>query len=156
MTEEQRRALEKLARSTSLPHRKVTQAKALLLAADGVATNEVARRCRTTNDSVRAWRRRFEAEGVEGVGRIAPGRGRRAWLPEGTVAAVLHDTLHAAPEDGSIDPIASCTADRGRRLERLQGFRWQSGLIPGRLPLAAGSGICIGRGRRCCDPSLSR
>jgi hypothetical protein len=110
----------------------------------------------TTNDSVRAWRRRFEAEGVEGVGRIAPGRGRRAWLPEGTVAAVLHDTLHAAPEDGSIDPIASGTADRGRRLERLQGFRWQSGLIPGRLPLAAGSGICIGRGRRCCDPSLSR
>ena len=64
MTEEQRRALEKLARSTSLPHRKVTQAKALLLAADGVATNEVARRCGTTNDSVRAWRRRFEAEGV--------------------------------------------------------------------------------------------
>ena len=64
MTEEQPRALEKLARSTSLPHRKVTQAKALLLAADGVATNEVARRCGTTNDSVRAWRRRFEAEGV--------------------------------------------------------------------------------------------
>ena len=34
-----------MARSTSLGHRKVIQAKALLLAADGVATNEVARRC---------------------------------------------------------------------------------------------------------------
>jgi transposase len=101
MTDEQREALGTIARSTSLPHRKVVQAQALLLAADGVATNEVARRCHTTNDSVRAWRRRFVEHGVEGVGRIAPGRGRRSWLPEGTVAAVVHDTLHATPDDGS-------------------------------------------------------
>jgi transposase len=101
MTDEQREALAKMARSTSLPHRKVIQAQALLLAADGVATNEVARRCHTTNDSVRAWRRRFVEHGVEGVGRIAPGRGRRSWLPEGTVAAVVHDTLHVLPDDGS-------------------------------------------------------
>lgn len=101
MTDEQRAALETMARSRSLPHRKVVQAKALLLAADGVGTNEVARRCGTTDASVRSWRQRFEAEGVEGVGRIAPGRGRTSWLPEGTVAAVIHDTLHAHPDDGS-------------------------------------------------------
>jgi len=101
MTDEQRSALEVIARSTTLGHRKVVQAKALLLAADGIGTNEVARRCHTSNESVRAWRRRFEAEGVEGVGRIAPGRGRRSWLPEGTVAAVVHDTLHEVPDDGS-------------------------------------------------------
>src|SRR5687767_3332845 len=101
MTDEQRAALEKVARSTSLPHRKVVQARALLLAADGVATNEVARRCHTTDDSVRAWRRRFAECGVEGVGRIAPGRGRRPWLPPGTVEAVVHDTMHVLPDDGS-------------------------------------------------------
>ncbi len=101
MTKRQRRELEVIARSTSMGHRKVVQAKALLLAADGVGTNEVARRCHTTNDSVRAWRRRFEAEGVDGVGRIAPGRGRTSWLPDGTVAAVVHDTLHEQPDDGS-------------------------------------------------------
>ena len=101
MTDEQRSALEVMARSTSLGHRKVVQAKALLLAADGVGTNEVARRCHTSNESVRAWRRRFEEEGVDGVGRIAPGRGRTSWLPEGTVAAVVHDTLHSVPDDGS-------------------------------------------------------
>lgn len=101
VTDEQRAALEQMARSTSAPHRVVVQAKALLLAADGVGTNEVARRCQTTNDSVRSWRRRFEAEGVAGVGRIAKGRGRRSWLPEGTVAAVVHDTLHNSPDDGS-------------------------------------------------------
>jgi transposase len=50
---------------------------------------------------VLAWRRRFAVEGVDGVGRIAPGRGRRSWLPDGTVARVVHDTLHEKPDDGS-------------------------------------------------------
>src|SRR6476646_10054813 len=99
VSDEQRAGLERMARSTSLPHRKVTQAAALLLAADGVATNEVARRCATSANSVRAWRRRFEAEGVEGVGRIAPGRGRRSWLPEGTVAEVVRVTRTERPDD---------------------------------------------------------
>jgi transposase len=97
----QRAALEAIAGASSLPHRKVVQARALLLAADGVGTNEVARRCGTTATSVLAWRRRFATDGVEGVGRIAPGRGRRSWLAEGTVARVVHDTLHARPDDGS-------------------------------------------------------
>jgi transposase len=98
---EQREALERIARSGSLPHRTVTQAKALLLAADGVGTNEVARRLDTTDDSVRAWRRRFEVDGVAGVGRIAKGRGRRSWLPAGTVAEVVRVTLEEKPDDGS-------------------------------------------------------
>ena len=101
MSDEQCSALELMARSSSLPYRQVVQAKALLLAGEGVATNEVARRCATTDTSVRAWRRRFVEQGVEGVGRIAPGRGRRSWLPAGTVAAVVDDTLQNKPDDGS-------------------------------------------------------
>src|SRR4051812_20379024 len=101
VTDEQREQLERLARSTSVAHRKVVQAKALLLAAEGVATNEVARRCGTTNDTVRGWRRRFEAEGVDGVGRIAAGRGRKSWLPGGTVAEVVRVTLQETPADES-------------------------------------------------------
>ncbi len=112
VSDEQRRSLERMARSTSLPHRTVVQAKALLLAADGVATNEVARRCGTTNESVRAWRRRFEVEGVEGVGRIAPGRGRKSWLPEGTVAEVVRVTLEESPDDTSTHWTTRSLADR--------------------------------------------
>jgi transposase len=112
MTDEQRAGLETMARSRTLGHRKVIQAKALLLAADGVGTNEVARRCHTSNESVRAWRRRFEAEGVDGVGRIAKGRGRRSWLPEGTVTSVVHDTLHELPDDGSTHWTTRLMAER--------------------------------------------
>jgi transposase len=95
-----------------LPHRQVVQAEALLLAADGVATNEVARRCGTSDTSVRAWRRRFVIEGVDGVGRIANGRGRKSWLPEGTVAAVVSDTLHNKPEDGATHWTSRLMAQR--------------------------------------------
>jgi transposase len=112
MSNEQRAALEVIARSTSAPHRKVIQATALLLAADGVGTNEIARRVGTTNDSVRSWRRRFVSEGVEGVGRIAKGRGRRSWLPEGTVQSVVDDTLHASPDDGSTHWTTRLMAER--------------------------------------------
>jgi transposase len=112
VTDEQRVALERMARSTSLPHRRVTQARALLLAADGVATNEVARRCGTTAESVRAWRRRFEREGVAGVGRIAKGRGRRSWLPEGTVAEVVRVTREETPDDTSTHWTTRSLAER--------------------------------------------
>jgi transposase len=112
MTAEQRKVLEQMARSTTLAHRKVVQASALLLAADGLANNEVARQCNVTNDSVRAWRRRFEEEGVEGVGKIAAGRGRKSWLPEGTVEAVVSETLHASPDDGSTHWSTRLMAER--------------------------------------------
>jgi len=48
-----------MARSTWLAHRNVVQARVLSLAADGVATKEVARPCGTSAKSVRARRRRF-------------------------------------------------------------------------------------------------
>lgn len=112
MSDGQRGALEVIARLTSLPHRKVIQAKALLLAAEGVGTNEIARRVGTTSDSVRAWRRRFLAEGAEGVGRIAKGRGRRSWLPEGTVQSVVEDTPQSLPDDGSTHWTTRLMAER--------------------------------------------
>src|ERR1019366_3772080 len=101
VSEEQRDELERIARSSSMPHRSVIQAKALLMSADGVSIYEVARQLKVASNSVRSWRRRFETEGVDGVGKIAKGRGRSSWLPEGTVAAIVHDTLHATPDDGS-------------------------------------------------------
>ncbi len=81
---EQRGLLEKVARSSSLPHRQVIQARALLWAGDGVANEEIARRCAVDSDTVRRWRKRFVERGVGGVGVIAAGRGRKSWLPEGT------------------------------------------------------------------------
>ena len=49
MSVEQRSALEVMARSETLPHRQVRQARALLWAGDGVANEEIARRSKATS-----------------------------------------------------------------------------------------------------------
>jgi hypothetical protein len=51
LTRAQRQKLKRMAVSTSLLHRKVVQAQALLLAADGVANEEIARCCYAAPDS---------------------------------------------------------------------------------------------------------
>jgi transposase len=138
VSREQRVLLEEMAGSTSLPYRQVVQARGLLLAADGESNLEIARRCATTPNTVRRWRARFAEKGVEGVGVIAPGRGRSSWLPEGTVAAVVGDTLHARPDDGSThwttrlmaarhgigkDSVARIWRDHGLRPWKVETFK---------------------------------
>ena len=98
---EQRVELSRMAGSTVLPHRQVVQARALLMAADGVANEQIARGCGVDSDTVRRWRARFAQTGTDGVGVIAKGRGRKPSLPTGTVAEVLRLTQHERPVDGS-------------------------------------------------------
>ena len=90
-----------MARSSVLPHRQVVQAKALLALADGRSVRATAKELRTYPNTVTAWRDRFIEVGVEGVGAIAPGRGRKPEIPTSRVEAIVHDTLHTVPEDGS-------------------------------------------------------
>ena len=101
MTDYERSQLEKFAKSRTMAHRTVLRARALLLAADGVANNEIAQRVNVNPNSVRMWRRRFEEDGIDGVGKVAPGRGRKPSLPEGTVAEVVALTMNELPDDGS-------------------------------------------------------
>jgi transposase len=100
-TAEQKAELERMAASTSLPHRQVVQARGLLWACEGMANDEIGRRCGVDSDAVRRWRSRFVSEGIEGVGRIAKGRGRKPSLPAGTVEEVLRLTHKERPADGS-------------------------------------------------------
>ena len=99
VTRAERLELERMARSGTLPHRAVVQARGLLLATRGVANNQIARECDTTADTVRRWRTKFEAGRVEAVGSIAPGRGRKPEIPSETIDAIVNDTLRTIPDD---------------------------------------------------------
>src|SRR6478752_3762961 len=101
VTDDQRQELGRVASSSVLPHRQVVQAQALLWAADGVANAEIARRCRVDSDTVRRWRNRFTEKGVDGVGKVAEGRGRKSWLPADTVQRVVELTLTGEPPGGA-------------------------------------------------------
>lgn len=93
--------LERMARSSTVAYRKVVQAKALLRLADGGSIRSTAKEFGTYPNTVAAWRDRFNVAGVDGVGVIAPGRGRKPSIPAETVAAIVYDTSHTVPDDGS-------------------------------------------------------
>lgn len=138
VTDSDRVELTRMASSTVLAHRVVVQAKALLWAAEGVANDEIGRRCGVDSDAVRRWRSRFAEQGVAGVGRIAKGRGRKPSLPPGTVAEVLRLTREELPADGSThwstrtlaarvgigkDTVARIWADHGLKPWKVTTFK---------------------------------
>ena len=75
LSEAERRELRRRAAQSTRAHREVVRAKIVLLAAEGHANVEIARRLDTTERSVGMWRRRFCEEGVPGLDqKPRPGR----------------------------------------------------------------------------------
>ncbi len=97
MSPGQRAMLERVSRSQTAPHREVVRSRALLAAAVGVANTRIAADLGVTAVSVRAWRRRFEAEGLARWGKVRDGRGRKPSISEETIAEIVELTLHSTP-----------------------------------------------------------
>jgi transposase len=97
MSDGQREALEVLARSGTAPHRQVQRASALVLAGDGVANSQIARRVGVKATTVRAWRTRFEQEGLAKLGQVRAGRGRKSMISQETIDQIVELTRHSKP-----------------------------------------------------------
>src|SRR4029078_2892486 len=78
----QREVLESVARSSSAPHREVVRARALMMAADGLANTAIARALSVSTASVSGWRTRFAEEGLGQFAHVRPGRGRKTTIPQ--------------------------------------------------------------------------
>jgi transposase len=98
LSEGQRSTLEKLARSQTAPQRQVTRAKALLMAADGVANEHIAVAVGASPTTVRAWRARFAEEGLAKLGQVRKGRGPKPTIPAERVEQIVHDTVNCEPK----------------------------------------------------------
>src|ERR1700730_4958665 len=94
----QRGALQVSARARSAQHRQVQRAKALLLAADGVANTRIADEVGVTAVTVRAWRNRFAEDGLAKLGEVRKGRGPKPSLPAEKVEEIVPATLHSKPK----------------------------------------------------------
>ena len=97
VSEGQREALEVIARSRIAPHRQVQRARVLLLAADGVANAQIAERAGVSPATVRAWRTRFEQEGLAKLGKVREGRGRKSTIPQDTIEEIVELTRNSKP-----------------------------------------------------------
>ena len=98
LAEGQREVLEKLARSQTAKHRDVQRARALLLAAAGVANTRIGAELGVSATTVVNWRARFAEDGLQGLGVVRAGRGRRPSISPEKVAEIVRVTLHEKPE----------------------------------------------------------
>jgi len=77
LTGEERLALETRARKYTLPYRDVVRARIVLLAAQGLRNDEIARRLDTRREVVSLWRKRFFEQRLAGLEEL-PRHGRPA------------------------------------------------------------------------------
>src|SRR6476659_3104290 len=97
----QREVLESVARSPSAPHREVVRARALLMAADGLANTAIARAVSVSVSvspaSVSGWRARFAEEGLVKFAQVREGRGRKKTIPQEKLDEIVDLTLNYRP-----------------------------------------------------------
>ena len=80
LTDQQRSALESLARSYTLPYWQVIRAQMVLLAAQGLRNDQIAQRLNCRREVVSQWRKRFFEQGMAGL-EDRPRRGRPPTFP---------------------------------------------------------------------------
>jgi Winged helix-turn helix len=98
MSAGQREVLESSARSQSGAHREVVRAKALLMAADGMANTAIAASLSVSPASVNSWRDRFVEEGLAKLGQIRKGRGRKPSIPQSAIDEIVDLTPNHRPK----------------------------------------------------------
>jgi len=100
LSDGERAQLESFASSRSLPHGLVRRARIILLSADGMFNTAIADKLGLTDTTVGKWRRRYLAEGIQGLyGEVRPGRPRT--ISDEKVAALVRKTLKTRPKDAT-------------------------------------------------------
>ena len=87
-----------LSRSRSAPVREVQRARALLLAADGVANYRIGVEVGVSPATVAAWRDRFVAEGLVKFGQVRKGRGPKPTIPQSKIDEIVELTKNSTPD----------------------------------------------------------
>ena len=130
LTRKEKAALREIANSPSLAYRAVREAKGLLMAAEGVANATIAARLGVSRSTVLAWRRHFETDGIDGVGAVREGRGRRPTITQDRIDQMISDTRNLTPPEATHWSIRSMAAHSGLSRSTVQKEWSARGLKP--------------------------
>jgi transposase len=112
ISQAERKDLEAIVRSRSMPHAVVRRAQMVLQSADGASNRTVARNCGVSAPIVSLWRSRYQRDGLAGLhGELRPGRPRKHG--DDKVAALLRTVLQSKPEVATHWTIRSAAAQTG-------------------------------------------
>ena len=129
----QREVLESVARSQSAPHREVVRARALLMAADGLANTAIARALSVSPASVSGWRARFAEEGLIKFAQVREGRGRKKTIPQEKIDQIVDLTLNYRPAGETHWSCRTMAAATGVSKSTVQQVWSARGLKPHRV-----------------------
>ena len=131
VSEEERRYLESIVRSRSLPHALVTRAKIVLYSADGMGSGEIAKRCDTTTPTISLWRRRFRDSGLAGL-HTEFRSGRPRSIDDEQVAELINRVLQNKPKGATHWSVRSVARETGISKSQVQRYFSLFGLQPHR------------------------
>ena len=129
----QREVLEKLSRARTARHHDVQRARALLLAAEGVANTQIGSELGVSPTSVSNWRARFAEQGLSLFGPIKQGRGRKPSIPQEKVQEIVQATLQEKPEAETHWSCRTMAAAHGVSASTVQRIWSARGLQPHRV-----------------------
>jgi transposase len=128
--EADRERLQRLVRDRNTPQKVVWRARILLLAADGEQAIAIAAAVGKSVLTVRRWRRRYVAKGVDSLLKDATRPPRRKPLTAEKIKQVVHMTLHTKPADATHWSLSSMGKAAGLSRSSIQRIWSTHGLKP--------------------------
>src|SRR5467141_677186 len=108
-----RERLERLVRDRNTPQKVVWRARIVLLASDGLTAEGIAAAVDKSLLTVRRWRRRYMAKGMDGLLKDATRPSRVKPLTPEKIKQVVHMTLHAKPPNATHWSLRSMASAAG-------------------------------------------
>jgi transposase len=113
LSEDHRRQLDQWLAALGTPQQVALRCRIVLGLAAGRPEAVVATENKVNRKTVRLWRERFQAQGLEGLWEIAPGRGRKATYTAEQIKAMIDATLQSKPAGSTHWSCRSMAAARG-------------------------------------------
>src|ERR1700704_1843759 len=125
-----RERLERLVRDRNTPQKVVWRARIVLLASDGLTAEGIAAAVDKSLLTVRRWRRRYMAKGMDGLLKDATRPSRVKPLTPEKIKQVVHMTLHAKPPNATHWSLRSMASAAGVSYSSVQRIWRAHGLKP--------------------------
>src|SRR5437588_5542130 len=125
-----RERLERLVRDRNTPQKVVWRARIVLLASDGLTAEGIAAAVDKSLLTVRRWRRRYMAKGMDGLLKDATRPSRVKPLTPEKIKQVVHMTLHAKPPNATHWSLRSMAKVAGISYSSVQRIWHAHGLKP--------------------------
>ena len=90
--------IERWLQAHGTPQQVALRGRIVLASAGGMNDSAVAREIGTNRKTVTLWRERYEADGIESLWEVAPGRGRKPTYGVAKIEAIVEATLRSKPK----------------------------------------------------------